>query len=150
MDIYLGYGATLEANGVDGLLFRPRTDGKEGILSSERNSEAVSGKQVVSRPDLPPSPSAIVRGPTRIGVCDDFFLDSSGSFGTAGRPLNFTYSMLPNVRNESVIAGHLAALVNNKRVTIERNSLALDEVYTFTVTVTNFLGQVRLPRNVSC
>ena len=150
LDIYLGYGATLEANGVDGLLFRPRTDGKEGILSSERNSEAVSGKQVVSRPDLPPSPSAIVRGPTRIGVCDDFFLDSSGSFGTAGRPLNFTYSMLPNVRNESVIAGHLAALVNNKRVTIERNSLALDEVYTFTVTVTNFLGQVRLPRNVSC
>jgi hypothetical protein len=68
----------------------------------EENSDSASGSVIVTRPVSSPEPVVVLRAPLLLGVCEDFLLDASGSYGAAGRQLSFAYGMLPNVPNEQV------------------------------------------------
>jgi len=62
------------------------------------------GSSIVERPALAPKPKLVVRAPIILSVCDDYTIDASGSYGTAGRQLNFSFGVYPNVPNEHVIS----------------------------------------------
>jgi len=63
-----------------------------------------TGSSFVERPVLAPKPKMVVRAPMIVSVCDDYVIDLSGSYGTAGRQLNFYFGIYPNVPNEHVIS----------------------------------------------
>lgn len=73
----------------------------------EENSAGATGGILVTKPASAPSPSIVIRAPLFLGLCQDMTLDASGSFGAAGRPLKFTYGMLPNVPNEQQLSRSL-------------------------------------------
>lgn len=85
----------------------------------------------------------VLRAPLLLGVCEDFILDASGSYGAAGRRLKFAYGMLPNVPNEQIISYELerfTATGDNTEIFLSGELLAIGFKYTFAVRVKNFLG----------
>ena len=78
-------------------------------------------------------------------MCDDYVIDLSGSYGTAGRQLNFYFGIYPNVPNEHVISEMLVRYSEVGTVnllTIPGELLAPDVTYQFVVAVKNFLREV--------
>ena len=85
----------------------------------------------------------VLRAPLLLGVCEDFILDASGSYGAAGRRLTFAYGMLPNVPNEQIISYELdkfTASGDNTEIFLSGELFAIGFKYTFAVRVKNFLG----------
>ena len=137
LDVVLGFGAKIQAG--DEVALR-----SDAVISDEMNSQFASGTGVVERPFLAPSPKAVVRAPVKLSLCDDFAIDASGSYGTAGRPLNFTYGVFPNVPNEDSISALLHEYSQTgtvKNIVVPKELLSLDTPYTFAVRITNFLKE---------
>ena len=95
--IFLGFAATVLPN--DLITFIP-----DKIYALNKNSKSVAGSSKVIRPPVAPAPKLVLRAPVKLGVCEDLVLDTSGSYGTAGRTLNYEYGMFPNVPNEKSIS----------------------------------------------
>ena len=134
--IFLGFAANVLPN--DLITFLP-----EKIFSLNKNSKSVAGSSKVIRPPIAPAPKLVLRAPVKLGVCEDLVLDTSGSYGTAGRTLNYEYGMFPNVPNEKNVSLILrdATERNVDRIVIENAMLYADTPYIFNVRVRNFLGE---------
>ena len=137
LDVVLGFGAKIQAG--DEVALR-----SDAVVSYEMNSQFASGTGVVERPFVSPSPKAVVRAPVKLSLCYDFAIDASGSYGTAGRPLNFTYGVFPNVPNEDSISALLHEYSQTgtvKNIVVSKDLLELNTTYTFAVRITNFLKE---------
>ena len=134
--IFLGFAASVLPN--DLVSFRPDT-----VFSLKKNSKSVVGSSKVIRPPIAPAPKLVLRAPVKLGVCEDLVLDTSGSYGTAGRELSYEYGMYPNVPNEKEISEilHAATQENLDRIEIANSLLHADVPYAFNVRVRNFLGE---------
>ena len=138
LEIYLGYAAKIAPN--DFITFKPTA-----IVNKERNSFYTTGSSIVERPAIAPKPKLVVRAPIILSVCDDYVIDASGSYGTAGRQLNFSFGVYPNVPNEHFISEMLtrySEVGTVNVVTIPGNLLQPDITYRFVVSVKNFLREV--------
>jgi hypothetical protein len=138
LDIFLGYAATIVPN--DFITYKPTA-----IVNVRRNSFFTTGSSIVERPTRVPKPKLVVRAPVILSVCDDFVLDASGSYGTAGRQLNFSFGIFPNVPNEHAISEMLtrySEVGTVNVVTIPGELLLPDISYHFVVSVANFLREI--------
>ena len=137
LEIYLGYAATIMPN--DFITLKPTA-----LVNKQRNSFYTTGSAIVERPVIAPKPKLVVRAPTILSVCDDYVLDVSGSYGTAGRQLNFSYGLYPNVPNEHEISEMLTRFSQSNTVNVVNipgNLLKPDITYRFVVQVKNFLRE---------
>lgn len=134
VEVYLGYEATIQSG--DKLFFL-----SDRIRNAERNSAAASGSTPVQIPTDAPNPQIVLRAQSRLGRCDDLTIDLSGSYGTSGRNLSYSYGMLPNAPNEGRIALILVEATRNNQetVVIPGSLLQFNFLYTFSTNVTNFL-----------
>ncbi|KAL2631507.1 hypothetical protein R1flu_016193 [Riccia fluitans] len=143
MYIQLGYNATLMPAGSpnpDNITLAP-----EGVFAEKETSLPVSGSVVVQPPNKHPSLVAVLTAPTIIGACDDFKLDASSSYGAEGRPLMFQYHAkgTGDLFKLATLGYILESLPNDTTtVTIPAGSLEANYEYTFTVVVTNYLGDI--------
>jgi hypothetical protein len=138
LEVYLGYAAKIAPN--DFITFKPTA-----IVNKQRNSFFTTGSSIVERPAVAPKPKLVVRAPVILSVCDDYVIDASGSYGTAGRQLNFSFGVYPNVPNEHVISEMLtrySEVGTVNVVTIPGELLKPDITYRFVVSVKNFLREV--------
>ena len=84
----------------------------------------------------------VARAPTRLSVCEDMVIDLSGSYGTAGRSLNYTYGIYPNVPNDLEISTMLFEWSTQQkidRITIPYELIEPGIQYRVVLYVTNFL-----------
>eukprot|EP00899_Mesostigma_viride_P025127 jgi/Mesvir1/579/Mv02023-RA.3 len=115
----------------------------DAILNKAQNSYFFVGTAIPEPPLNPVEPKVVVFAPFFIGVCDLFELEVSGTYGTGGRPMTFSFALFPNVPNHSEIAGQLAAVPPQvAHISIEPDLLAGDSTpYEIAVTATNWMGQ---------
>ena len=146
LDILLGYGASILPN--EEIILRNDAEANK-ILNVDRNSLAAQGSTIVERPVVPPLPTIVVRAPTKLSLCEDFVLDASGSYGAAGRSLRFSYGVLPNVPNDTVISAYLddMSTQSSPSIFLSKDLFVPDITYTFTVSVTNFLQETQTVRH---
>jgi hypothetical protein len=84
----------------------------------------------------------VIRAPTRLSRCQDLEIDMSGSYGTAGRPLNYTYGIFPNVPNDNAISDMLFGWSQQQKIDTINLPSELFEAgveYRFAIYVTSFL-----------
>ena len=89
-----------------------------------------------------PTPQMVVRAPTRLSLCEDLVIDLSGSYGTAGRTLNYTYGIFPNVPNDQQISQLLLDWSLQQKIdrfVIPYELIEPNIEYRFALYVTNFL-----------
>jgi hypothetical protein len=118
------------------------------ILSSDENSHASSDATVLAIPANMPAPVVTLAAPTTLGQCDDLLLDASGSTGSGGRAMGYTYTALAGVgANLAAVydALHLASCpplseTPCNQAVVSADTLVAGKTYTFTVTVSNFWG----------
>lgn len=89
-----------------------------------------SGSVTVSSPSNPVQPAAYITGPSTISSCDTFKLYSNIVSGTAGRPATFSWN------SDSALS-----LGTSASISVDADDLTADTQYTFTLTVSNWLGQ---------
>eukprot|EP00736_Rhodelphis_marinus_P009551 Rmarinus@m.20655 len=114
------------------------------VLNDDENSEFATGSAVVRVADTWDSPVAVLYAPTTVGACDELTLDASGSSGSGGRDWSsIWWSVNDDAPNYNGVMVWLYANVN-KLVTGPSglDVLVPDSTYTFTVEVTNALGQM--------
>ncbi len=93
----------------------------------------------MSGPPVPPS--SVITGPSLVGLCNRFFLDSSQSLGNYGRPfvsIRWNYNTTANSQFVAVKSRALNAN-NSLQLSLDAQELSLGQ-HTFNVTVTNWLG----------
>ena len=100
-------------------------------------SRVTTGSVRVDRPGDPVSPVAILKGPSLLSVCDDLVLDASSSYGSAGRPLQFYFGLVPGSPNDDTVR---ALILRESRppfrankITIPAKALLDQTNYTFRV-----------------
>eukprot|EP00854_Cymbomonas_tetramitiformis_P000561 gene561-957_t len=140
LEIFLGYDASVEPNDQLSLL-------ANAVLSKAKNSQGASGTIIVEKPFSAPVPKVVLRGPVYLGICDDFLLDASGSYGAAGRQLHFQYGVYPNVPNEDTLSTLLddySKTLTHTAVFVSGDLMQTGYTYKFAVRVYNFLGEMTL------
>ena len=96
----------------------------------------------IQAPAVPLLPTLLLSLPTQCGACNDLKLDLSASTGTGGRPwTSVTWVVLAANGDTTAIASYLTSNYDPvaNTVTVPRY-LLISTTYSFTVTVTNFLG----------
>ena len=139
--VTLGPGATVLVG--DTIAVKPGV-----ILAHDENSPASSSSAVLAIPANMPAPVVTLTAPTTLGQCDDLLLDASGSTGSGGRAMGYTYTALAGVgANLAAVYGvlHLASCpplseMPCNQAVVSADTLVAGKMYTFTVTVTNFWG----------
>ena len=134
--ITLGNGATVLPNDILTLL--PTV-----ITNKARNSAYATGSVIVQRPSIIPQPSLVIRANALLSVCQDFSFDASGSYGAAGRPMTFAYSVRPNVPNEALLSNYFAGLTKVGSVTkftLASSLFSVNVTYSIVAKLTNFLN----------
>ena len=116
---------------------------KDGtILNAAGNSYAVTGGALLQAPDTTVVPSVVVKAPATVGICEDLTVDASGSFGSGGRNLAFSYSVEGLGSKIVTLSDALKALTSDQSIAdIDKNAMNYGINYNFIVTATNFLGQ---------
>jgi hypothetical protein len=100
-------------------------------------SRVTSSSIRVDRPGDPVSPVAILKGPSLLGVCDDLVLDASSSYGSAGRPLQYYFGLLPGSPNDDTVRALILRATRPpyraNKITIPAKALLDEANYTFLV-----------------
>ena len=139
--ITLGPGATVLVG--DSIYVKP-----DVIVSYDENSFASSDGDVLATPANIPVPVVTLAAPNVLGSCDDLLLDASGSVGSGGRAMGYTYTALAGVgANLAAVydilheqsCRPLAETPCNQAV-VSSETLVSGKTYTFRVAVTNFWG----------
>lgn len=118
-----------------------------GLLKSTSTAELATAATTVavSSPDSPPVPIVQVSGATSLGMCDDLSLDGTGSSGSGGRSMTYTW-LLVNSSNAGTTADSVSTLLtqatatNNASLKIVAAVLESDATYSLILQVRNFLG----------
>lgn len=90
----------------------------------------------------PGQTQAVVRAPKKLSVCQDLVIDLSGSYGTSGRSLNYTYGIFPNAPNDVAISTMLFGWSLQQKIdkiTIPYELIEPGIEYRIAIYVTNFL-----------
>ena len=94
-------------------------------------------------PDEPLTPVAQYVGAASVGACSDLAIDATTSTGSGGRAwTSIAWSVngtLP-ARNLTELRAHLTASAGSTTLQVESTLLRPGEAYTFTASLTNFLG----------
>jgi hypothetical protein len=119
------------------------------ILTAEENSRPVSRSTVLSMPTNMPDPVASILAPTSVGACDDLLLDASGSYGSGGRTMGYSWTVQAAIgSNQAQVYATLFAasckyadLTVCSQAVVPASMLVAGHTYAFHVTVTNFWGR---------
>ena len=91
----------------------------------------------VERPDNPVAPVAVLKGPSLIGPCEDLIMDASSSYGSAGRPLQYYFGLVPGSANDEVLRAHIFSISHapylTNKITIPGNTMVQGASYSFMV-----------------
>ena len=111
-------------------------------------TKAVKGPVRVRRPPNAVKPTAILKGPSLLGPCDDLELDASSSYGSGGRELQFELGLKPSTADDSVLRAFVSAAsqppYTQKSWRIDPSLLTLGLPATFVLRAFNFLDQSSL------
>ena len=119
-----------------------------GKLKSQCNSDCnltndTSTTSVTLLPAYHPIiPKVVIYTSTAVTSCDDIVLDASSSFGSGGRPFA---SIFWTVLEDDVVSNHIISFMNkfnsvNEPIRVPK-SMITGMQYSFTLTLTNFMGQ---------
>lgn len=147
MTIQLGYNAIL--NTMDSGI-GDNVSIANGIYNQGDTSVAVIGWVPLGIIDTFPIPVARLNGPHVTSVCDELILDASSSSGAIGRPLHYRYSIkgTTNLIKIANLGRMLQDMPSQMMITINAGQLDPDQSYTFSVTITNYLGMSNTARHV--
>jgi hypothetical protein len=111
-------------------------------------TKAVKGRVRVRRPPNAIKPTAILKGPSVVGPCDNLELDASSSYGSGGRELQFELGLKPSTADDSVLRAFVSGAsqppYTQKSWRIDPSLLKLGVPATFVLRVFNFLDQSSL------
>lgn len=121
-----------------------------GIYSKGDTSIAVTGWVPLGIVDNFPLPLAKLNGPHITSVCDDVILDASGSTGALGQPFYYQYNVkgTDNLIKLANLGKFLENFSSQMIITINAGQLDPNQSYTFSVTVTNYLGMSNTAKHI--
>eukprot|EP01034_Spumella_vulgaris_P030758 gene30758-38018_t len=106
----------------------------------------VSANVTVLSPSSPALPNVVINAPPQIGACTDLTLDLTSSTGSSGRDwLSSEYHVLDSIDRvayalETFLNNHTLFRTTPPRNTIPYSMLSAGHVYTFQITLCNFLN----------
>jgi len=145
LKVTFGSGATAlpgEVVPLKDLVVKAKTTPEASLFMTDRNF-------TVAPPVSPTSPSASLEvSTTSVGLCDDVDVDAALSSGGGGRPLDYTWEILPisgspgNPKALQNITEQMTAIsaANVMKCKIPSNAMPPGSVFKIKLTVTNFLG----------
>jgi len=111
-------------------------------------TKAVRGPVRVRRPPNAIKPTAILKGPSMVGPCDNLELHASSSYGSGGRELQFELGLKPSTADDSelraFVSGASQPPYTQKSWRIDPSLLKLGVSATFVLRAFNFLDQSSL------
>ena len=131
----LGRGATL-------LPLAPVQIAPLTVRNANATSYPVAAAAPLAAPEAPEAPRAVLLAPSDAAACDDVTLDASASTGGGGRSLRFEWHVAASNGEDAAVAAVLDLQQNAGTAAplIPAGVLTAGVRYTFTVSVTNFLG----------
>lgn len=122
-----------------------------GVVSKLENSYPASGDSPVLISDNPPTPVAIIVGPTVVGYCDPAVVSAELSYGGGPRPLAYKWkaenhegdlltSMMPPIALSTFLSIYVYESDEPYKFTFGKFDLRPKETYIFSLLAQNFLG----------
>eukprot|EP01043_Picozoa_sp_COSAG02_P070463 COSAG02_NODE_12488_length_1538_cov_0.861015_1_plen_508_part_01 len=120
-------------------------------MTKLENSYPASGTSPVQISDNPPTPVAVIVGPTTVGYCDPAVVSAELSYGGGPRPLAYKWkaenhegdlltSMMPPIALSTFLSIYVYESDEPYKFTFGKFDLRPKEVYIFSLLAQNFLG----------
>lgn len=116
---------------------------RPGVVRAKlQNTEYARGFVPLQVPQDMVLPTPIISGPSRISSCDTLLLDASSTYASGGRDLEFSWGVFIGPPNRDDVLRFLQSLPSTQgTLELPDNTLLPGEIYTFTLSVMDFVGQ---------